>query len=157
VIPDLAISPAGWAYLEAASGDEVETLPAAAAARITQAFGQGGAQGLLQLGAVELGLTLPPSLAFVVERDPDAPPAPVLREPGRLRASQEGSQWPRIVVPLTNNRLLDRTLVYTAVTRAQRQVILVGDESAARAAVEGLPRAQTRQVALDLILARMLS
>ncbi len=65
----------------------------------------------------------------------------------------QGSQWPRVIVPLTGHRLLDRTLVYTAVTRAQRQVLLVGDEFAAKAAVEGLPRAQTRQVSLDLLLA----
>lgn len=69
----------------------------------------------------------------------------------------QGSQWPRIVVPLTGHRLLDRTLVYTAVTRAQRQVLLVGDAAAAQAAVEALPRATTRNVALDLHLARILS
>lgn len=64
----------------------------------------------------------------------------------------QGSQWPRVIVPLTGHRLLDRTLVYTAVTRAQRQVLLVGDEAAAKAAVEGPPRAQLRQIALDLLL-----
>lgn len=68
----------------------------------------------------------------------------------------QGSQWPRVIVPLTGHRLLDRTLVYTAVTRAQRQVLLVGDEAAAKAAVEGLPRAQLRQVALDLLLTGLL-
>lgn len=66
----------------------------------------------------------------------------------------QGSQWPRVIVPLTGHRLLDRTLVYTAVTRAQRQVLMVGDEAAAKAAVEGLPRVQARQVALDLLLAQ---
>ncbi|MBS0339618.1 MAG: AAA family ATPase, partial [Proteobacteria bacterium] len=69
----------------------------------------------------------------------------------------QGSQWPRIIVPLTRHRLLDRTLVYTAITRAQRQVLLVGDEAAAKVAVEGLPRAQSRQVALDLTLKGMLA
>ena len=68
----------------------------------------------------------------------------------------QGSQWPRVIVPLTGNRLLDRTLVYTAVTRAQRQVLLVGDESAVKAAVEREPRAQSRQVALDLHIAESL-
>jgi exodeoxyribonuclease V alpha subunit len=68
----------------------------------------------------------------------------------------QGSQWPRVIVPLTGHRLLDRTLVYTAVTRAQRQVLLVGDAAAARVAVEGLPRAQSRQVALDLTLVNLL-
>lgn len=62
----------------------------------------------------------------------------------------QGSQWLRVIVPLTGHRLLDRTLVYTAVTRAPRQVLLVGDEAAAKAAVEGVPQAQTRQVALAL-------
>lgn len=63
----------------------------------------------------------------------------------------QGSQWPRVIVPLTGHRLLDRTLIYTAVTRAQGQVLIVGDE-AARAAVERAPRVPARQVALDLLI-----
>lgn len=69
----------------------------------------------------------------------------------------QGSQWERVIVPITGNRLLDRTLVYTAVTRAQRQVILIGDERAARKAVEGLPRAHHRRVALGSVLTRLLA
>lgn len=69
----------------------------------------------------------------------------------------QGSQWPRIIVPVSGNRLLDRTLVYTAVTRAQRQVILVGDEDAARAAVQGLPRAKQRKVALGSVLTGLMA
>ena len=69
----------------------------------------------------------------------------------------QGSQWPRVIVPLTGHRLLDRTLVYTAVTRAQRQVILVGNEDAARTAVQELPRAKQREVALDLILTGLMA
>jgi exodeoxyribonuclease V alpha subunit len=68
----------------------------------------------------------------------------------------QGSQWPCVIVPLTGHRLLDRTLVYTAITRAQRKVLLVGDEAAAKKAVEGLPRAHARQVSLDLILSELL-
>ena len=68
----------------------------------------------------------------------------------------QGSQWPRVIVPVTRHRLLDRTLLYTAVTRAQRQVILIGDEDAVREATANLPRAQARQVMLDLTLAAML-
>jgi len=64
----------------------------------------------------------------------------------------QGSQWQRIIVVLTGNRLLDRTLIYTAITRAQRQVIIVGDVLAARQAVEAPPRADSRQVALGEIL-----
>ena len=68
----------------------------------------------------------------------------------------EGSQWPRVIVPLSGHRLLNRALGYTAVTRAQRQVLLVGDAAAVKAAVEGLPRAQTRQASLDLHLRQVL-
>lgn len=64
----------------------------------------------------------------------------------------QGSQWPRVIVPLTGHRMLDRTLIYTAVTRAQKQVLIVGDEAAAKAAVESTPRVQSRQVALDLLI-----
>ncbi len=64
----------------------------------------------------------------------------------------QGSQWPRVIVPLTGHRLLDRTLVYTAVTRAQKQVLIVGDEQAAKAAVESPPRVRARKVALDLLV-----
>lgn len=69
----------------------------------------------------------------------------------------QGSQWPRVIVPLTAHRLLDRTLVYTAVTRARSQVLMVGTEAAAKAAVEGTPRAQRRQVALDLHVQQLLA
>lgn len=68
----------------------------------------------------------------------------------------QGSQWPRIIVPVTGSRLLDRTLLYTAMTRAQSQVILVGDVEAARQAVQALPRSRHRKVALDLTLGRYL-
>jgi exodeoxyribonuclease V alpha subunit len=68
----------------------------------------------------------------------------------------QGSQWPRVIVAVTGSRLLDRTLLYTAVTRARRQVILVGDDAAARDAVARPPRALNRQVALDLTLQRLL-
>lgn len=60
----------------------------------------------------------------------------------------QGSQWPRVIIPVSRHRLLDRTLLYTAVTRAQRQVILVGDEMAASDAVSQAPRATGRNVGL---------
>lgn len=69
----------------------------------------------------------------------------------------QGSQWPRIVIPITSSKLLDRTLIYTAVTRAQSQVILVGDIDAARLAVLAPPKARGRRVALDLALQRALT
>lgn len=44
--------------------------------------------------------------------------------------------------------MLDHTPIYTAMTRAQSQVIIVGDPVAVRKAVEGLLRAHTRNVGL---------
>ncbi|MBS0477221.1 MAG: DUF853 family protein [Proteobacteria bacterium] len=64
----------------------------------------------------------------------------------------QGSQWPRVIVAVTGHRLLDRTLIYTAITRAQEQVILVGDSEALRRAIEALPRSQERHVALGSLL-----
>jgi exodeoxyribonuclease V alpha subunit len=67
----------------------------------------------------------------------------------------QGSQWQRVIMPIIGNRLLDRTLIYTALTRAQRQVILIGDEQAARTAVENPPRANLRRVSLGSMLAQL--
>jgi len=64
----------------------------------------------------------------------------------------QGSQWRRVIIALTGNRLLDRTLIYTAITRAESQVIIVGDALAARQAVEAPPRADGRHVALGSLL-----
>jgi len=69
----------------------------------------------------------------------------------------QGSQWKRVIVPVTGSRLLDRTLLYTALTPAQSQVLLVGDAEAARAATLAPLRASERQVALDLALAKLIT
>jgi exodeoxyribonuclease V alpha subunit len=67
-----------------------------------------------------------------------------------------GSKWPRVIIPLSANRLLGRASIYTAVTRAQNQVLLVGDEAAAIAAVQKEPRVLSRNVALDLTVLKLL-
>ena len=46
------------------------------------------------------------------------------------------SSFGRVITLLRHSKLLDRTLLYTAVTRAEQQVILVSDVHAAKAAVE---------------------
>ena len=69
----------------------------------------------------------------------------------------QGSQWRRVIIPITESRNLDRSLLYTAFTRAQTQVILVGEEQAAQAATRAPPRALDRNVALDMTLSRLLS
>lgn len=65
----------------------------------------------------------------------------------------QGSQFKRVIVPVRRSRVLDRTFVYTALTRAQVQVILIGCPKAVRAAVSDPPRAFSRQVALMQLVA----
>jgi exodeoxyribonuclease V alpha subunit len=65
----------------------------------------------------------------------------------------QGSQFRRVIIPVRRSRLLDRTLIYTAVTRGVEQVVLVGDEAAARAAVEAPPAAHERTTGLRTMLA----
>lgn len=60
----------------------------------------------------------------------------------------QGSEWPIVIVPIVRSRLLDRSLIYTAVTRAQQQVLLLGDEAAARTAVAKDTRASQRNTGL---------
>lgn len=66
----------------------------------------------------------------------------------------QGSQFERVIVPIRKSRVLDRTFVYTAITRAQKQVILVGNEAAAGAAVQAPPKAFERKVGLVHLLTR---
>ena len=60
----------------------------------------------------------------------------------------QGSQWPRVLVAVSGNKLLDRSLIYTAMTRARHQVVLVGDLAAAKAAVERQSNVDSRNVGL---------
>ncbi|WP_322615035.1 ATP-dependent RecD-like DNA helicase [Pseudomonas sp. BIC9C] len=64
----------------------------------------------------------------------------------------QGSQFKRVIIPVRKSRILDRTFVYTAVTRAQVQVILVGDIDAVRDAIRLPPKAFSRQVGLKALL-----
>ncbi|WP_028216704.1 ATP-dependent DNA helicase [Paraburkholderia oxyphila] len=64
----------------------------------------------------------------------------------------QGSAFRRVILPVTASKLLDRTLLYTAVTRAEKQVILVGDVDAARKAVLAQRRSDGRQVAMRGLL-----
>tara|TARA_R110001592_G_scaffold338040_1_gene624888 strand:- start:7621 stop:9840 length:2220 start_codon:yes stop_codon:yes gene_type:complete len=64
----------------------------------------------------------------------------------------QGSQFPRVIIPVVRSRIIDRTFIYTAITRAQKQVILVGDESVIRDAVRNPPIAFQRQVGINTFL-----
>ena len=60
----------------------------------------------------------------------------------------QGSQFPRVLVPVTPSRLLDRSLLLTAISRAQQQVVLIGDFDAFRAGVMAPPTSLSREVGL---------
>ncbi|MDP5799763.1 AAA family ATPase [Pseudomonas aeruginosa] len=64
----------------------------------------------------------------------------------------QGSQFHRVIVPVRKSRVLDRTFIYTALTRAQVQVIFVGDVEVVREAIMLPPRAFSRQVGLRAML-----
>lgn len=64
----------------------------------------------------------------------------------------QGSQFKRVVVPIRASRLLDQTLLYTAVTRGVDQVVLVGDEQAALRAIRAPASAARRQITLPMLL-----
>lgn len=52
----------------------------------------------------------------------------------------QGSEYPAVIMPLTTQHyvMLQRNLLYTAVTRAKRLVVLVGSKRALRMALEGM-------------------
>ena len=53
-----------------------------------------------------------------------------------------------MIVPIYRSRILDRTLIYTAATRASEQVVLVGDRDVFKTAVERPPMHLKRDVTL---------
>lgn len=70
----------------------------------------------------------------------------------------QGSQFPRVIVPVHSqvdmfgnlkSRILDLTWIYTALTRAECEVIFVGCEETIRKAVEAGPRWHQRVVGLE--------
>lgn len=64
----------------------------------------------------------------------------------------QGSAYRRVIVPVMESRLLDRTLLYTAVTRAVNQAILIGDNRAAQSSVIGPPQSNKRSVGLRFLV-----
>ncbi|MDT5270389.1 MAG: exodeoxyribonuclease alpha subunit [Acidobacteriota bacterium] len=58
----------------------------------------------------------------------------------------QGSQFKRVVIPITKSRLLDRTLIYTALTRGMEQVVFVGEKQAFDEAVISHPSVANRTV-----------
>jgi len=64
----------------------------------------------------------------------------------------QGSQFDTVIVPVAASRILDRTLLYTAMTRARRRVVLVGDRRAFDRAILELPSSSRRQTGMRVAL-----
>jgi exodeoxyribonuclease V alpha subunit len=62
----------------------------------------------------------------------------------------QGSQFKKIVIPVTRSRLLDRTLIYTALTRGVEQVVFIGDRRAFNEAVVSPPSPSLRKVGFTM-------
>lgn len=59
----------------------------------------------------------------------------------------QGSQYERVVIVVPRaSKILDRTLLYTAITRAKTQAVLVGDREAIREAVTAASNATRRSI-----------
>ncbi len=52
----------------------------------------------------------------------------------------QGSAFETIVLPVVRSRLMDRLLIYTALTRAKATAVIVGDEELLRQSLERLPK-----------------
>jgi hypothetical protein len=63
----LSISPHGRLHVESPSDEDGSALPAAASKRISEAFHEGTAQGILHLATAELESSLPASFSFARE------------------------------------------------------------------------------------------
>lgn len=77
--------------------------------------------------------------------------------PGRIELAYaisvhkaQGSQFKRVAVVVGKSRLLDHSLVYTALTRGVEQVVFVGEREAFERAVISPPLAQGRSVAFNV-------
>ena len=60
----------------------------------------------------------------------------------------QGSQFKNVIIPIVNQRYIDRTWVYTALTRSIDQVVFVGDLDSIRKAVEASTEADNRTTGL---------
>ena len=64
--------------------------------------------------------------------------------------SFQGSATECIVIAVTKSQLLDRSLLYTALTRAKRTVVFVGDKGAFEGAVTAPPRCENIITGFDV-------
>lgn len=64
----------------------------------------------------------------------------------------QGSQFETVIVPITRSRILDRTLVYTALTRAQKRGIIVGNRQTIDNVVQKETTASKRKTCLGSLI-----
>jgi exodeoxyribonuclease V alpha subunit len=64
----------------------------------------------------------------------------------------QGSQFPRIIIALQKGRIVDRAWLYTAITRAEAEVHIVGREEDFRGITERSSNAHFRQSYLETLL-----
>lgn len=62
----------------------------------------------------------------------------------------QGSEYSKVIIPIYKTQVLDRTLLYTALTRAKHQVVFVGDLKSAMKAATGPSKALSREVGFGL-------
>jgi exodeoxyribonuclease V alpha subunit len=62
----------------------------------------------------------------------------------------QGSQFQRVIMPVIRSRLLDRSLIYTGLTRGVEQVVLIGDREAFNRVVKEPPTSHNRKVGFSL-------
>ena len=64
----------------------------------------------------------------------------------------QGSQFPRIVVALKNGRIVDRAWLYTAITRAETEIHIVGSEEDFKNVTETVSNSKNRNSYLVKLL-----
>lgn len=64
--------------------------------------------------------------------------------------SFQGSAAECVVIAITKSNLLERSLLYTALTRAKKTVVFVGDQLAFNVAIKANPKWQTLNTAFNV-------
>jgi len=63
----------------------------------------------------------------------------------------QGSAFKRVIIPVVRSKLLDRTMLYTAITRGVETVVLVGDIDLINEITEAAPASLQRNTALRFV------
>ena len=64
----------------------------------------------------------------------------------------QGSQFPRVIVVLSNSRMVDRSWIYTALTRAEVNIDIVGTKVQFERAIMRISSAEQRKTYLKTLL-----